>query len=66
MRLDKADQGSPSSEETFISRLKGMGDEELVGQVAQGDERALSELYDRCSRPVYATGVRLLGDAHLA
>src|SRR5918998_6847988 len=43
-----------------------MGDEELVGQVAQGYERALSELYDRYSRPVYATGVRLLGDAHLA
>ena len=38
----------------------------MVGQVAQGDERALSELYDRYSRPVYATGVRLLGDAHLA
>jgi RNA polymerase sigma-70 factor, ECF subfamily len=46
--------------------MKGVGDEELVGQVAQGDERALSELYDRYSRPVYATGVRLLGDAHLA
>jgi RNA polymerase sigma-70 factor (ECF subfamily) len=46
--------------------VKGMGDEELVGQVAQGDERALSELYDRYSRPVYATGIRLLGDAHLA
>ena len=43
-----------------------MGDEELVGQVAQGNERALSELYDRYSRPVYATGVRLLGDPHLA
>ena len=46
--------------------MKGMGDEELVGRVAQGDDRALSELYDRYSRPVYATGVRLLGDAHLA
>src|ERR687896_1343688 len=43
-----------------------MGDEELIRQVAQGDERALSELYDRYSRPVYATGVRLLGDVHLA
>jgi RNA polymerase sigma-70 factor (ECF subfamily) len=43
-----------------------MGDEELMRQVAQGDERALSELYDRYSRPVYATGARLLGDAHLA
>jgi RNA polymerase sigma factor (sigma-70 family) len=66
MRFDKVDRGNPSTEETFISRLKGMGDEELVGQVAQGDERGLSELYDRYSRPVYATGVRLLGDAHLA
>jgi RNA polymerase sigma-70 factor, ECF subfamily len=46
--------------------VKGMGDEELVRQVAQGHERALSELYDRYSRPVYATGVRLLSDAHLA
>jgi RNA polymerase sigma-70 factor, ECF subfamily len=46
--------------------VKGLGDEELVRQVAQGDDQALSELYDRYSRPVYATGVRLLGDAHLA
>ena len=66
MRFDKVDRGNPSTEETFIPKLKGMGDEELVGQVAQGDERALSELYDRYSRPVYATGVRLLRDAHLA
>jgi RNA polymerase sigma-70 factor (ECF subfamily) len=41
-------------------------DEDLVGLVADGDERALSELYDRYSRPVYATGLRLLGDAQLA
>ena len=46
--------------------MKGMGDEGLIRQVARGDERALSELYDRYSRPVYATGVRLLADAHLA
>jgi RNA polymerase sigma-70 factor, ECF subfamily len=38
----------------------------LMVLVADGDERALSELYDRYSRPVYATGVRLLGDAQLA
>jgi RNA polymerase sigma-70 factor (ECF subfamily) len=42
------------------------GDEDLVGLVADGDERALSELYDRYSRPVYATGLRLLGDKQLA
>ncbi len=58
--------GCPGTRETFKPIVKGMGDEELIRQVAQGDERALSELYDRYARPVYATGVRLLGDAHLA
>ena len=66
MRLHKVDLSTPSTRETFKPIVKGMGDEELVRQVAQGDERALSELYDRYARPVYATGVRLLGDAHLA
>ena len=46
--------------------MKSMEDEELVRRVAQGNDRALAELYDRYSRPVYATGVRLLGDAHMA
>jgi len=41
--------------------VRDRGDEELVSLVAGGDERALSELYDRYSRPVYATGLRLLG-----
>jgi len=46
--------------------VRDAGDEDLMGLVAGGDERAISELYDRYSRPVYATGVRLLGDAQLA
>ena len=46
--------------------VRVVGDEELIRRVAEGDDRALSELYDRYSRPVYATGTRLLGDAHLA
>jgi RNA polymerase sigma-70 factor, ECF subfamily len=46
--------------------MKNVEDEDLVRRVGGGDERALSELYDRYSRPVYATGVRLLGDASLA
>jgi RNA polymerase sigma-70 factor (ECF subfamily) len=66
MRLDEADLSTQSAGEKFRSVVKGMGDEDLIRQVAQGDERALSELYDRYSRPVYATGVRLLGDVHLA
>jgi RNA polymerase sigma-70 factor (ECF subfamily) len=46
--------------------VRDAGDEDLVSLVAGGDEQALSELYDRYSRPVYATGMRLLGDAQLA
>lgn len=44
----------------------GVEDEELIRRVAEGDDRALSELYDRYSRPVYATGIRMLGDTSLA
>src|SRR3712207_3900553 len=33
--------------ETFAPVVKGIGDEELVSRVAEGDDHALSELYDR-------------------
>jgi RNA polymerase sigma-70 factor (ECF subfamily) len=66
MRTHKAARNTPRTRETFEPIVKRMQDEELVRQVAQGNDRALSELYDRYSRPVYATGVRLLGDVHLA
>jgi RNA polymerase sigma-70 factor, ECF subfamily len=47
--------------------LKEVADETLVQRVAQsGDERALSELYDRYARLVYGAGVRYLGDRSLA
>lgn len=46
--------------------MKDLSDEELVRRLSGGNEKALSELYDRYSRPVYATGVRLLGDTSLA
>ena len=42
-------------------------DEVLVRRVAQsGDERALSELYDRYAGLIYGTGMRYLGDRSLA
>jgi DNA-directed RNA polymerase specialized sigma24 family protein len=46
--------------------VRAVEDEELIRRVAEGDDRALSELYDRYSRPVYATGISMLGDASLA
>ena len=47
--------------------MNDIADEALVRQVAQsGDERAMSELYDRYSGLVYGAGVRYLGDRALA
>jgi len=46
--------------------VRDLSDGELVRRVSDGDDRALSELYDRYSRAVYATGVRLLADTSLA
>jgi RNA polymerase sigma factor (sigma-70 family) len=56
----------PGGREVFGSVVRSVEDEELIRRVAEGDDLALLELYDRYSRPVYATGIRLLGDAHLA
>ena len=46
--------------------MRDLSDGELIHRVSDGDDRALSELYDRYSRAVYATGVRLLADTSLA
>jgi RNA polymerase sigma-70 factor (ECF subfamily) len=47
--------------------MNDVADEVLVRRLAQsGDERALSELYDRYSGLIYGAGVRYLGDRALA
>lgn len=47
--------------------MNDVADEVLLLRVAQsGDERALSELYDRYAGLVYGAGVRYLGDRALA
>jgi hypothetical protein len=46
--------------------MRDVGDEYLVHRVAEGDGLALSGLYDRYSRPGYATGIGSLGDVQLA
>jgi RNA polymerase sigma-70 factor (ECF subfamily) len=47
--------------------VNGVADEVLVGRVAlSGDERAMSELYDRYAGLIYGAGVRYLGDQVLA
>ncbi len=47
--------------------MNDVADEVLVGRVARsGDERALSELYDRYAGLIYGAGIRYLGDRVLA
>ncbi len=46
--------------------LEGVTDEILISQVSRGDERALSELYDRYGGLIYGAGIRYLGDRTLA
>jgi RNA polymerase sigma-70 factor, ECF subfamily len=47
--------------------VNDVSDEVLVGRVARsGDERAMSELYDRYAGLIYGAGVRYLGDRALA
>jgi RNA polymerase sigma-70 factor (ECF subfamily) len=47
--------------------VREVSDEVLVRRVAQsGDERAVSELYDRYAGLIYGAGVRYLGDRALA
>ena len=45
--------------------LEGVTDEVLVSRVSCGDERALSELYERYGGVVYSAGMRYLGDRTL-
>lgn len=38
-------------------------DAQLVARMAQGDKQAFAEIYDRFSRPLYATALRVVSDA---
>jgi RNA polymerase sigma-70 factor (ECF subfamily) len=41
-------------------------DEQLLAEIARGDEAALAALYDRYGRPSYGLAVRILRDSQLA
>jgi RNA polymerase sigma-70 factor (ECF subfamily) len=49
--------GSPASED------RNARDTELLQRIARGDRDAFAALYDRFSRPLYATALRILNDA---
>ena len=45
-----------------FSAERHAADARLLGSIAAGDSAALAELYDRFSRPLYATALRILHD----
>jgi RNA polymerase sigma-70 factor (ECF subfamily) len=50
----ESERGSPDERAEIDARL--------FGRMANGDRDALAELYDRFSRPLYATALRILND----
>jgi RNA polymerase sigma factor (sigma-70 family) len=57
---------APSSEQPMSREAPQRTDEELVEAVAQADEDALGELYDRFGRVAYGLAYKILQDAALA
>jgi len=63
------DNPAPSPQRMSESRFspepddRHVADARLLGRVAAGDRAAFAELYDRFSRPLYATSLRILSDA---
>jgi RNA polymerase sigma factor (sigma-70 family) len=57
---------APWSEQPMSRRAPQRTDEELVESVAQADEDALGELYDRFGKVAYGLAYRILQDASLA
>ncbi len=47
---------------TEPSEQRNRDDARLLRRMAQGDKAALAELYDRFSRPLYATALRIVSD----
>jgi RNA polymerase sigma-70 factor (ECF subfamily) len=52
-----------SSEEAESPDARARANAELIRRMAGGDRDALAELYDRLSRPLYATAKHILNDA---
>jgi RNA polymerase sigma-70 factor (ECF subfamily) len=60
------DKGLKTSERLVGVTMSGRSDEELVACVVEGDEAALSELYDRHADSLFRTALLRLGDRGLA
>ncbi len=56
-RMTTVPRSTPANDERHVV------DAGLLQRMAQGDRAALAELYDRFSRPLYATALRILNDS---
>lgn len=59
-RFRRVRMSAPTSIPTTSDRAEA--DAQLVRRMAAGDKTALAELYDRFSRPLYATALRIVSD----
>lgn len=57
---------SSGSHDSPPSDAQHEADAQLLARIAQGDQAALGELYDRFSRPLYGAALRILNDSREA
>lgn len=63
LELNRGMSSAPPESESALHEAQLAADAALVRQIATGDRSAFAQLYDRYSRPLYATAFRILSDA---
>lgn len=63
LTLERRMSSAPTEPKSALHEAQTAADAALVRQIAGGDREAFAQLYDRYSRPLYATAFRILSDA---
>lgn len=63
LRSERRMSSAPSEPKSALNEAQIAADAALVRKIAGGDRDAFAQLYDRYSRPLYATAFRILSDA---
>lgn len=63
LKSERRMSSAPSEPKSALNEAQAAADAALVRKIAGGDREAFAQLYDRYSRPLYATAYRILSDA---
>lgn len=63
LKVDRRMSSPPLEPRSTLNDAQAAADADLVRKIAGGDKEAFAQLYDRYSRPLYATAFRILSDA---